>query len=216
MAIGLFFLSESPRWLFSKHRDADAVEALTWLRQLPMHHPYVAEELEDYRRQMEHEATLAPEESFWAILKETFSPRVLPRVIHGCLLMILQNSTGINAMNNFSVSFFASLGFHGTVCESLFLPVVPTADLTSTSPLNYCLREYMVLSKASQLLSRFCFWSTDSDVAPFYSWGRLCALSRCTMLPHSLQLQIPSIRPKTPARQPTPLLPLSIYSEPVT
>ncbi|CAI7593367.1 unnamed protein product [Penicillium bialowiezense] len=119
MAIGLFFLSESPRWLFSKHRDADAVEALTWLRQLPVEHPYVAEELEDYRRQMRHEANFAPEESFRAILKETFSPRVLPRLVHGCLLMILQNSTGINAMNNFSVSFFASLGFHGTSVKLL-------------------------------------------------------------------------------------------------
>ncbi|KAJ5361156.1 hypothetical protein N7541_002000 [Penicillium brevicompactum] len=119
MAIGLFFLSESPRWLFSKHRDADAVEALTWLRQLPVEHPYVAEELEDYRRQMGHEAALAPEETFWAILKETFSPRVLPRLVHGCLLMILQNSTGINAMNNFSVSFFASLGFQGTSVKLL-------------------------------------------------------------------------------------------------
>lgn len=124
MAIGLFFLSESPRWLFSKHRDADAVEALTWLRQLPVEHPYVAEELEDYRRQMGHEAALAPEETFWAILKETFSPRVLPRLVHGCLLMILQNSTGINAMNNFSVSFFASLGFQGTVSDHL-RPLVP-------------------------------------------------------------------------------------------
>ncbi|KAJ5387427.1 hypothetical protein N7509_009968 [Penicillium cosmopolitanum] len=119
MAVGLFMLSESPRWLFSKHRNAEAVKALTWLRQLPAEHPYVANELEDYRKQLEHEADLAPDESFRAIVKETFSPRILPRVIHGCLLMIFQNSTGINAMNNFSVSFFATLGFHGTSVKLL-------------------------------------------------------------------------------------------------
>lgn len=124
MAVGLFMLSESPRWLFSKHRNAEAVKALTWLRQLPAEHPYVANELEDYRKQLEHEADLAPDESFRAIVKETFSPRILPRVIHGCLLMIFQNSTGINAMNNFSVSFFATLGFHGTVVKFVFCRIL--------------------------------------------------------------------------------------------
>ncbi|KAH8426371.1 sugar porter family MFS transporter [Aspergillus melleus] len=119
MAMGLFFLSESPRWLYAKHRVTEATTALAWLRQLPSDHSYMLKELSGYQRQMELETGLAPTDSLWAIMKESFTPRMLPRVIHGCLLMILQNSTGINAMNNFSVTFFNVLGFHGTSAKLL-------------------------------------------------------------------------------------------------
>ncbi|KAI9035889.1 uncharacterized protein KD926_002643 [Aspergillus affinis] len=70
-------------------------------------------------RQMELETDLAPTDSLWGIMEESFTPRMLPRVVHGCLLMILQNSTCINAMNNFSVTFFNVLGFHGTSAKLL-------------------------------------------------------------------------------------------------
>ncbi|KAJ5162093.1 hypothetical protein N7492_007485 [Penicillium capsulatum] len=132
MAVGLIFLSESPRWLYAKHRTTEAATALTWLRQLPGDHPYLLKELSDYQRQMELEADLAPTDNLWAIIKETFSPRMLPRVIHGCLLMILQNSTGINAMNNFSVSFFNVLGFHGTLLSTGLYGIVKGVAATIT------------------------------------------------------------------------------------
>ncbi|KAJ5693030.1 hypothetical protein N7462_002453 [Penicillium macrosclerotiorum] len=88
-------------------------------QQLPADHTYVSSELNDYKRQIEVESDMVPIDSFLGVLKETFSPQIRPRVIHGCLLMILQNSTGINAMNNFSVSFFYALGFHGTSAKLL-------------------------------------------------------------------------------------------------
>lgn len=78
---------------------------------------------------------------------------------------------------------------------------------------SFCLQEYMVLSKASQLLSRSSSWSTDLGVGPSCSWAQSCAPSQCTTSQHSLPSQIPSIHPKTPARQPTLLLPLSTSSE---
>ncbi|KAF4966162.1 hypothetical protein FSARC_6121 [Fusarium sarcochroum] len=113
MIIGLMFLCESPRWYHSKGRREDAAKSLTWLRQLPVEHPYVASELADYERQMEHELSISSASDFKAIIRETFTRKMWPRLVHGCLLMIFQNSTGINAMNNFSVTFFQVLGYHG-------------------------------------------------------------------------------------------------------
>ncbi|CAH0055036.1 unnamed protein product [Clonostachys solani] len=113
MALGLIPLCESPRWYFSKGRREEATNALTRLRQLPVEHEYVANELSDYERQMEHELSITSASGFKAIVSETFTKKMAPRLIHGCLLMIFQNSTGINAMNNFSVTFFQVLGYHG-------------------------------------------------------------------------------------------------------
>ncbi|KAL4944856.1 hypothetical protein BDV06DRAFT_69171 [Aspergillus oleicola] len=42
----------------------------------------------------------------------------MSRLVHGCLLMIFQNSTEINAMNNSAVTFFQVIGFQGSICVS--------------------------------------------------------------------------------------------------
>ena len=55
LIIGLLFLPEFPRWYYARGRRAEAEKSLTWLRNLSVEHPYVAEELADYERQMEHE-----------------------------------------------------------------------------------------------------------------------------------------------------------------
>lgn len=115
MIIGLIFLCESPRWYYTRERREEAQKALVWLRQLPVEHTYVAGELADYERQMEHELLITSASGFRAVLSETFNKKIIPRLIHGCLLMIFQNSTGINAMNNFSVTFFQVIGFQGSV-----------------------------------------------------------------------------------------------------
>ncbi|KAL4933947.1 sugar porter family MFS transporter [Aspergillus undulatus] len=114
MMIGLLFLCESPRWYYTRGRREEAQKSLVWLRQLSAEHPYVASELADYERQMEHELLITSSSGFRAVLSETFNRKIIPRLVHGCLLMIFQNSTGINAMNNFSVTFFQVIGFQGS------------------------------------------------------------------------------------------------------
>jgi sugar porter (SP) family MFS transporter len=136
MAIGLLFLCESPRWLYIRERKSDAIKALTWVRNLPADHPFVEMEISDFERQMEHERTIASGASLKSLMRETFSPQVRFRVFIGCMLMIFQNSTGINAMNSYSVTFFGGLGFKGTTA-SLFSTGIYGAIKAGTTIISF-------------------------------------------------------------------------------
>ncbi|KAL7270439.1 hypothetical protein RUND412_006853 [Rhizina undulata] len=118
MIIGMTFMIESPRWLFKKGREADATKSLTWLRNLPETHPYIQQELSEYRYQFVHDQHSAPT-SLLEGLRVTLGPKILPRVLIGCALMLAQNFTGINSMNYFGPSIFQAIGFTGT-SNSLF------------------------------------------------------------------------------------------------
>src|ERR1700742_3523799 len=115
MIIGLAFMYESPRWLYLRGQRSKSAKALTWIRRLPADHPYVLGELSDFERQLEREEDITSGAGFRAIVKETFSKKVRFRLFVGCFMQILLNSTGVNALNYFLVSFFQALGFTGTV-----------------------------------------------------------------------------------------------------
>ncbi|CEL63140.1 putative quinate permease OS=Neosartorya fischeri (strain ATCC 1020 / DSM 3700 / FGSC A1164 / NRRL 181) GN=qutD PE=3 SV=1 [Rhizoctonia solani AG-1 IB] len=50
------FLRETPRWLYRKGRVNDANDNLSWIRNLPVEHPYVQDEIQGIRAQIEREA----------------------------------------------------------------------------------------------------------------------------------------------------------------
>lgn len=114
LIVGMFFVIDSPRWLIKKGRIDQATKDLVWLRQLPADHPYIVHEINDVKQQLEHEQELSGGNSFASIAKEAFSKETLPRLAAGCAIQILQNTTGINAINYFSPSIFKSIGFKGT------------------------------------------------------------------------------------------------------
>ncbi|KAH7031392.1 general substrate transporter [Microdochium trichocladiopsis] len=116
--IGVFFLHESPLWLMRNDRRQQAHAALESLRQLPVDHPYVQEDLAAIDNRLAAEASIAsaygPPTSNWALLRgamdEFSKPGMRNRVALVFCAFTLQNLSGAAAINYYSPTLFGSLG----------------------------------------------------------------------------------------------------------
>lgn len=109
------FCPESPRWLVSTNRVERARKALSWVRNLPNDHEYINAELSEIQSSITHEIEISGgKRSTLSIFKELAAPGIRWRVTMGVLLMLLQNLTGINAINYYSPTILKSIGYSGT------------------------------------------------------------------------------------------------------
>lgn len=110
----MFFQPEAPRWLMAKGKRIQAKESLSYLRNLPLDHPYVAFELQQIQSQLEEEKRLGSHESFLNKVREMVGPSNRYRLMLGVGLMLFQNLSGINALNYYSATLISNIGFKGT------------------------------------------------------------------------------------------------------
>lgn len=102
MICGIFFIKESPRWLFSRGKREKAIQNLCWLRQLPADHIYLQEEVHDIETALEIQRSTVGL-GFWQPFHAVFTKKkVLYRFLLGGSLFMWQNATGINAINYYS------------------------------------------------------------------------------------------------------------------
>lgn len=100
LLISMPFIIESPRWLVSVNRMDKARQALSWVRSLPQEHVYIERELGEIQVSVNHELELSGgRRSTTQIFRELIAPGIRGRVAVSVLLMLLQNMTGINAIN---------------------------------------------------------------------------------------------------------------------
>ncbi|KAL4756517.1 sugar porter family MFS transporter [Aspergillus foveolatus] len=135
---GMFFFPFSPRWLMSKHREEEAVVALSKLRRLDPNDPLIKAEVleikaavmfdeESDREAVERGGRLAP----W---KALFAPNMFKRLVLGCGMMICQQFTGINAVLYYAPQIFASFGFSSSKQTLLATGVTGILQIVFTLP----------------------------------------------------------------------------------
>lgn len=99
---GIFFIRESPRWLFSRGKREQAVKNLSWIRNLPADHIYMQEEIQQIEAAIEYQAQTVGL-GFWQPFKAVFTQKkVLYRFLLGGSLFMWQNATGINGESDTS------------------------------------------------------------------------------------------------------------------
>ena len=111
---GAFWLRESPRWLISKGKREQGIKNLCWIRQLPADEIYIVEEVAFLDAALE-EQTASIGTGFWKPFQAVGRNRKIQwRFFLGGALFFWQNGSGINAINYYSPTVFASIGISGT------------------------------------------------------------------------------------------------------
>jgi sugar porter (SP) family MFS transporter len=118
LAVGLFFLPESPRYYVRKGDLTKAAEVLGRVRDQPTDSDYVKEELAEIVANNEYEMTIIPQGGYfqsWAncFTGSLWSPNSnLRRTILGTSLQMMQQWTGVNFVFYFGTTFFTNVCIH--------------------------------------------------------------------------------------------------------
>ncbi|GMK57702.1 hypothetical protein CspeluHIS016_0405360 [Cutaneotrichosporon spelunceum] len=114
LALGSLTLKESPRWLATRDRFETALANLASIRNLPVDHAYVQEEMYEIKSGIEYDEERAGK-GILGPLKTLFGNRAYLKRLGLCVALFAgQNVTGINAINYYSPTVFASIGVSGT------------------------------------------------------------------------------------------------------
>ncbi|KFY08483.1 hypothetical protein V492_06178 [Pseudogymnoascus sp. VKM F-4246] len=119
-----FFNYESPRYLVRRGRDEQAIINLARVRNLPVEHPVVVNEIAEIQAQLNEEKEATMGLGWKGLLKEMFlMPNNLYRIHIGLLSQLLSQWSGAQSITIYAPDFFALLGTTGQN-EKLFATAI--------------------------------------------------------------------------------------------
>ncbi|KAF2001023.1 quinate permease [Amniculicola lignicola CBS 123094] len=128
MLAGLFFLKESPRWLMTNNRHAEAATSLAYIRCESEDHPEVVAELAEIRAALEEEL-MATEGVTW---KEVILPGNRYRFIVAFCLMFWQQASGTNSIGYYAPQIFQTVGLSKSSSSLFATGVYGTVKMITT------------------------------------------------------------------------------------
>lgn len=90
LLLGIFFIPESPRWLFQKGQREKAIKTLCWMRNLDENHSYIKEEISFIDEDLER-FRLEVGAGFWKPFLKLKEKKIRWRFLLGGLLFVFQN-----------------------------------------------------------------------------------------------------------------------------
>ena len=140
LAIGLFFLPESPRYFVKRGSIDKAADVLARLRGQPRDSEYIQQELAEIVANHEYEMQLIPQGSYFNSWMNCFTGSVfsagsnLRRTILGTSLQMMQQWTGVNFVFYFGTTFFQELG---TISNPFLIGLITTLVNVCSTPISF-------------------------------------------------------------------------------
>ncbi|KOH00186.1 glucose sensor [Saccharomyces eubayanus] len=110
LAIGMFFLPESPRYYVLKDKLDEAAKSLSFLRGVPVHDSGLLEELVEIKATYDYEASFGTSNFVDCFISSKSRPKQTLRMFTGIALQAFQQFSGINFIFYYGVNFFNKTG----------------------------------------------------------------------------------------------------------
>ncbi|KAE8136348.1 sugar transporter [Aspergillus pseudotamarii] len=144
LGFGTFFLPYTPRWLVMKNREDEAMATLSRVRRVPRSDNRIVKEMLEIKASamFDDETTAAmfpgitsPIRLSYERYKSLFTFRHLNRrLLVACLLQLIQQFTGINAIIYYAPQIFGKIGLSGSSVDLLATGVIGILNFLCTIP----------------------------------------------------------------------------------